>query len=322
MATRHRPEWAIRLVKGDLMSSALMPAGHITGIVQLSVVGGFALLVDARSVTVPLAVQRLLAFLALHGRPVTRSFVAGSLWADVTEQRAVANLRATLWRTPPTGGELITCTRTQLALGLGVMVDLPDVEERARRLLERWPPRTPPRGIPTQAGPLDGGVTTAPSVSSRPEEEFITDLLPGWDDEWVVLARERLRQLRLHALEALTRSYLSAGDTARAVDIAVQTVAAEPLRESARRVLIEAHLAEGNVCEAVRECERYQKSLFETLGLRPSPMLNALIDDRYRSQDAVQVSRPDLSPAEVRSQDAVLLSQHRPGRAAPTATAC
>jgi DNA-binding SARP family transcriptional activator len=271
------------------MSAALLPGGHFQGIVQLCVVGGFALTVGPHSVTAPLAVQRLLAFLALHARPVTRSYVAGSLWAEVTEQRAVANLRATLWRTPATGVELITCTRTQLALGPAVAVDLADIAERARRLIECW--SHPP--ISTQDGRSqrpDVGF----SAGGRPEEAFISDLLPGWDDEWVAVERERLRQLRLHALDALARSHLYSGDTARAIDVALQAVAAEPRRESAWRLLIEAHLAEGNVCEAVRECERFRELLYSAVGLRPSRMLESLID-RHRAGAAYQASDPHLA---------------------------
>src|SRR4051812_19657804 len=65
---------------------------------SLLLIGGFGLRARGRDQCVPLAVQRLLAFLALHGRPLERGFVAGNLWSDASERRAHANLRATLWR--------------------------------------------------------------------------------------------------------------------------------------------------------------------------------------------------------------------------------
>src|SRR4029079_7200585 len=59
------------------------------------------------------------------------------------------------------------------------------------------------------------------------------DLLPDWYDEWVVLERERFRQLRLHALEALCERLVAAGRRGEAVQAGLAAVAGEPLRESA-----------------------------------------------------------------------------------------
>ena len=50
-------------------------------------------------------------------------------------------------------------------------------------------------------------------------------------------------------------------------------VAEEPLRESAQSALIEAHLAEGNVAEARRQCAAYSAQLWMELRLRPSSEL-------------------------------------------------
>jgi hypothetical protein len=70
------------------------------------------------------------------------------------------------------------------------------------------------------------------------------ELLPGWYDDWVLLEREPLRQRVLHGLEALSRHLVRAGRFAEAVEAAMVAVAVEPLRESAQRALVTAHLAE------------------------------------------------------------------------------
>jgi len=75
------------------------------------------------------------------------------------------------------------------------------------------------------------------------------ELLPGWYDDWVIVGRERLRQRLLHAVETLSRELVRGGRCAQAVEAALVVVNAEPFRESAHRVLIEAHLAEGNWVE-------------------------------------------------------------------------
>ena len=54
-------------------------------------------------------------------------------------------------------------------------------------------------------------------------------------------------------------------------------VAAEPLRESAQRALIRAHLAEGNRSEALRQYRSYESLLRDELGLEPTSDLKALV---------------------------------------------
>ena len=54
-------------------------------------------------------------------------------------------------------------------------------------------------------------------------------------------------------------------------------VGAEPLRESAQRVLIEAHLAEGNFVEARRAYMAYDEMLAAELGVSPSVELAEMV---------------------------------------------
>jgi DNA-binding SARP family transcriptional activator len=108
-------------------------------------------------------------------------------------------------------------------------------------------------------------------------DELANDLLPDWDEDWLQDERERLRQLRVHALEALCIRLRTGGRDAEAVCAGQAAVAAEPLRESAQRQLITAHLAEGNVSEARRQFEIYRRLLWENLQLSPSPQMTRLL---------------------------------------------
>ena len=99
------------------------------------------------------------------------------------------------------------------------------------------------------------------------------ELLPGWDETWLLLAREQLRQLRLHALEVSGRRLAEQGCYPEAIDVMLMVIAEEPLRESAQTALIEAHLCEGDAIEARRQFERFAALLWEELRLRPSPGL-------------------------------------------------
>src|SRR6266536_2753294 len=103
--------------------------------IRLKLMEGFELRVDDEVVDAPVAAQRLVAFLALHPRPLTRSFVAGSLWLDKTDRRATSNLRSSLWRTRGVGDQLIKSTRTHVHLAEDVYVDVAELDAVARRLL-------------------------------------------------------------------------------------------------------------------------------------------------------------------------------------------
>ena len=56
-------------------------------------------------------------------------------------------------------------------------------------------------------------------------------LLPDWYDDWVAVERERLRELRAHALEALCHRLTAAGRFGEATEAGLAVVRDEPLRE-------------------------------------------------------------------------------------------
>jgi DNA-binding SARP family transcriptional activator len=103
------------------------------------------------------------------------------------------------------------------------------------------------------------------------------ELLPGWYDDWVIFERERLRQLRLHALDALAERLTAQGRYADALETAMESVQAEPLRESANRTIIAIHLAEANAAEALRHYRFFRDLLRSELGLEPSARLATML---------------------------------------------
>lgn len=220
--------------------------------VRLQLLGSFAAYVDGAIVALPVGVQRLLTFLALHDRPLRRGTVAGSLWPEASEERAGANLRTTLWRCRGLQQEAVEADAA-LRLLPSVRIDLRETAAGCRWLIEE-----------------DG--TDGVAVG-----DLCCDLLPDWDEDWILLERERFRQLRLHALEVLCHRLSMAGRHAEAVEAGLACVAGEPLRETAQAVLIRAHLAEGNPNEAIRQYCAYEVMLDRELGLAPSRALTDLI---------------------------------------------
>ena len=83
--------------------------------------------------------------------------------------------------------------------------------------------------------------------------------------------------MRLHALERLCLNLSAQGQYAEATEAGLAAVASEPLRESAHRALIAAHLAEGNQGEALRQYHACCRLLRRDLDLPPSTVLDALV---------------------------------------------
>lgn len=220
----------------------------------------------------PHSVQRLVAHLCLSRRPL-RAALAGALWPDVSEDRAHGSLRSTLWRLQKAAPGLVATSGEHLALADGVRVDVHE--------LGRWATRA---GDPH--APLED--------VEVPEAGFRGELLPGWYDDWVLLERERLRQLRLHALEQVAARLVSVGRYGDALEVAYAAVSAEPLRESAHRTVVRVHLAEGNVGEALRSYERFRMRLSEELGVPPSSHMIRLVAQLGGSLEAAR-RRPLVS---------------------------
>lgn len=224
---------------------------------RVLLLGGFGLSRGLTSVRLAPGLQRLLAFVVLAGRAVPRDLVAGTLWPEVSEQQAHVCLRAALARLGRRSPGVLRADALDVALAAGVSIDLDDARRPARRLLE------PGAVAAREAGAAVAGLSL--------------ELLPGWYEDWAVLAAEDWRQQRLHALEAAAGVLASAGRFGEAVAAARAAVAADPLRESPRAALIGVHLAEGNQSEAVREFARYRRQLGAVLGLEPTGRLRALL---------------------------------------------
>jgi len=222
---------------------------------SVKLLGGFRLFRDGQAVELADSSRRLIALLAVLDRPLLRGFVAGTLWADTEEERASACLRSTLWRIRGVAVGLIDADGSQLQLADDVSVDLHHAKEFAGAL------------VAGKCAWADGD----------PQLLEVGDLLESWSDEWVEIEREVFRQVRLHALEVLCAQLASAGLFGRAVVAGLTAVQADPLRESAHRVLIGAHLAEGNAGEALRQYDAYRGVLERELGLEPSEALTEVV---------------------------------------------
>ena len=95
------------------------------------------------------------------------------------------------------------------------------------------------------------------------------DFLPDCDGPWLHEQRGALASLRVRALEGLAEASLRSGELGEALAAARAAVVAAPFRESAHRLLMEAHDAAGNPAEALRAFEDLRRLLREELGTAP-----------------------------------------------------
>jgi DNA-binding SARP family transcriptional activator len=226
-------------------------------------------------VELPEGTRRIVAFVALHPRGIGRQAAAAALWPGVTAERADGNLRSALWRLRKAAADIVVSDSQRVALSDDVLVDV--------RIVERWAHRAVNQSL-AEDELLIGRICID-----------MLDLLPGCSDDWVVAERERVRQRLLDGLEALSRQLAQMDRAGEAVNAAMIVVAGDPLRESAQRALIEAHLADGNWNEAYQGFHTYRQRLGRELGVDPHPAVRALLQTRPRNR----LRRTEVVPGDV-----------------------
>lgn len=220
---------------------------------DLRLLGCWQLERDGAAHRVGVRQQKLIAALALLG-PRPRGFLAGLLWPDSTEERATGSLRIAVYKIRHELAGLLAEDSGPLRLAAQVRVDVAELRAGAEAIRA---------GTEVDAGVVDllyGG-----------------ELLPGMYDDWLLFEQERLRQLRICALEGLARRHLGDGHPDAAVVAAMHAAAIEPLRESANALVIRGQLGSGNPAGARRTLDEFRHRLATELGLGPSPDLERLV---------------------------------------------
>jgi DNA-binding SARP family transcriptional activator len=210
---------------------------------------------DASDICVARRQQRLIAALAIRG-PSVRSCLAGLLWPDHPDSRALESLRVSVHLVSRQAPDLILSEGALLSLTCRVDVDLYRVKAQTQAL-----------------GEGRSNLTASMFAELRGAE-----LLPGWYEDWVLFEQDRLRQDRLHAFTAISAQLLEKGDFEVAAAAAAAALEIEPLYETAARLLFTAELQHGNPAAAVRCYERYRTRLEQDMGLQPSTSFKGLIE--------------------------------------------
>ncbi len=218
--------------------------------------------------------RHLLGFLAAeHARPLSRDELADELWPgnlppawEGSLKSLVSKVRAALARAGLPGAELIRNAfgAYQFRLPNDGWVDV-DAAVLGLHLAE----------AALAAGDLDraaGHAFVARLITARP-------FLPGVEGAWTQGWRSRLQDLRIRALECMAEVQFQQGQTSAALRGAELVLELDELRESAWRILMRAHAADGNLGTAMRAYERCRQTLHEQVGTAPSPHTRAALGE-------------------------------------------
>lgn len=220
---------------------------------ELRLLGCWQLMGNGMPAPVGSRQQRLITALALVGkRP--RSYLAGLLWPESGEQQAAGSLRSTVFKVRHQLPGLLSDTLDPISLAPDVTVDVRHLRHRAEL--------------------VRSGSAADPDFE---ELLFSAELLPGWYEDWVIFEQERLRAVRIATLEAIAGQHLDRDEPDAALVAARQASAIEPLRESARELIIRAHVRAGNLAAAYRTLSEFRAHLHDELGVEPSPRLRAAL---------------------------------------------
>ncbi len=233
----------------------------------------------------------LLCYLAVTGRPHTRTALAGMLWSEATEANALAGLRKVLADLRQQVAPHLIITRRQVALNREQPYWL-DVEAFEQQINE----------IETVqgAGLLPTGVVM-PTDAARLAEAvdlYRGDFLAGFHvrralvfEEWVLLQRERLRLTALRALHVLASHHMAQGTYPQVIEYSKRILALEPCQEEAHRQMMSALALGGQHQAALRQYQICCRALAEEMGTTPQKETTVLYK-RIRDGEATALRAP------------------------------
>jgi predicted ATPase/DNA-binding SARP family transcriptional activator len=227
----------------------------------------------------------LLAYLAVTGQEHARPALAALLYPEYDEDRALANLRRTLWALNSSGlGPYLVLSPGGITLRpeASFWTDLHAFHQalaacraHGHRLDEIC---SECLSSLTQAADLCRGDFLA-GFSLKDSAEF---------DEWQTLQTESLRHEAASVFERLSRGLAAAGDLDAAIAYARRWLATDTLHEPAHRQLMQLYAAAGQRSAALRQYDECVRILQEELGVRPHPETIAL-GQRIRRGEAERV---------------------------------
>ena len=195
----------------------------------------------------------LLAYLIVTGHPQRRENIADLLWEGGSTKQALGTLRRLLHRVRPHVPELYA-SRTEITYHVSDDVSIDLLTLRAGLASDDI------EQLSSALALYRGGLLA----------EFYLDDAPRFS-EWLLIAREQLRQEVWAAYRRLCAAYSEQQQWTAGVAATRRWLALDPLDEAILRQLLRFLIADGQHEEAVAQYETSRQRLWDELGVEPEP---------------------------------------------------
>lgn len=230
----------------------------------------------------------LLALLALNGeRSYRREEIMERLWPEEEPERARQRLRNTLHtlrnlldQPPLEIPEALLASRTTVGLNTALIRTDVAVFESALMAAAQARP------LPEKAGHLREAIAV-----------YRGDLLPGFYQEDIVQAQERLAERYESALRELTKACEQVGEREQAAAYARRAIELNPLLEEEHITLMRLYAAMGQPSNVLRQYQELERVLKEELDETPSEETRHLMETLRRSAQTLTTARTNDNAA-------------------------
>ncbi|RYG23001.1 hypothetical protein EON82_15390, partial [bacterium] len=229
----------------------------------------------------------LLAYLAYHsGQRHDRGEIGELLWPEGDPDKMSANLRqalASLRRqveVPPLpAGSVIRSENARLSVDPKMVTT--DVAEFEATLDEAR---------------KEDNSSRRRSVLEKAVALYRGELLPGYNEDWVLRERARLEDVYVHTLRALAECAQADGHSDHAIDALHRSLAQDPYNERVHADLMRIHLEAGQPASALEHYKDVERRLADELGVAPDESLRMLARQARRALQSSPPKRQMGSP--------------------------
>ncbi len=218
--------------------------------------------VDGKTVTNPTWINQkrareLFFFLLTHpNKGMTREEIGVILWPDSSTEQLRLQFRNTLYYLRYALGQDVIINTDRRYLFNADMDYSYDVQEFERKIVLMESAETPAKKV---------------ELLQESIQLYRGEFYPEGDGEWVMTERSRLTQMYEHSLLTLARLHLEQDEPQSALLHCQVILAENHCMESAHRLAMQAYAALGNRAGVANQFELCKQSLWDELGLEPSP---------------------------------------------------